>query len=74
MTRQLALELAPEIRVNCVVPSLADTNLSRGGVWNPSRRGCPTGWRARIPLGRLCQPEDVAAAMAYLASDRRSCA
>jgi 3-oxoacyl-[acyl-carrier protein] reductase len=72
MTRQLALELAPEIRVNCVVPSLADTNLSRGAYGTRLDEDAQRSGAARIPLGRLCQPEDVAAAMAYLASDDAS--
>jgi 3-oxoacyl-[acyl-carrier protein] reductase len=72
MTRQLALELAPAIRVNCVVPSLADTNLSQGAFGARLDEDAKRAGAARIPLGRLCQPEDVAAAMAYLASDDAS--
>ncbi len=32
LTRQLALELAPHIRVNCVAPSAVDTPFLRGGI------------------------------------------
>lgn len=69
LTRELALELAPTIRVNCVVPSLADTNLpvaSYGARLNEDAKRTAS---ARIPLGRLCEPADVAASVAFLASD-----
>jgi 3-oxoacyl-[acyl-carrier protein] reductase len=69
MTRQLAVELAPLIRVNCVVPSLADTNLAVGSMGARLDDQMKQAGAGRIPLRRLCQPEDVAAAMAYLASD-----
>lgn len=72
MTRQLALELAPTIRVNCVVPSLADTNLSLGSLGANLSEQAKQAGAARIPLGRLCTPEDIAASMAFLASDDAS--
>jgi 3-oxoacyl-[acyl-carrier protein] reductase len=71
MTRALSIELAPEIRVNCVCPSLAPTNFITGasGSADVARTriaaGLPT---AGIPLDRVCEPADVAAALVYLAS------
>ena len=71
LTKGLAMELAPHgIRVNAVNPVAADTDFMKG----PSG-GRPLGEKGReileatIPLGRLAEPEDVAAAVAYLASD-----
>jgi 3-oxoacyl-[acyl-carrier protein] reductase len=72
MTRQLALELAPAIRVNCVVPSLADTNLALGSMGMRLPDEAKDAAVSRIPLGRLCTPDDIAAAMAFLASDDAS--
>jgi NAD(P)-dependent dehydrogenase (short-subunit alcohol dehydrogenase family) len=63
MTRQLALELAPSIRVNGVAPGVVKTRLSEM-LWQDE----PAAARMH-PLGRLGTPEDVAAAIVFLASD-----
>jgi 3-oxoacyl-[acyl-carrier protein] reductase len=71
MTKALAIELAPEIRVNCVCPSLAPTNFLTGASGSAEvarsriAAGLPT---AGIPLDRVCEPGDVAAALVFLAS------
>ncbi len=70
MTRGLAAEVAPfKIRVNAVNPVAADTGFMTG-VWGES--GLPDGARKLavdgIPLGRLAEPADVAAAVLFLAS------
>jgi NAD(P)-dependent dehydrogenase (short-subunit alcohol dehydrogenase family) len=62
LTRALASELAPAIRVNAVAPGPTDTRMLA-----PSARE-PSSIRA-IPLRRLGTPYDVAAAVAFLASD-----
>jgi NAD(P)-dependent dehydrogenase (short-subunit alcohol dehydrogenase family) len=63
MTRQLAFELAPGIRVNAVAPAVVKTRLSEM-LWTDE----PMAARMH-PLGRLGTPEDVARAIVFLASD-----
>ncbi len=66
-TRSLALEFAPQIRVNAVIPGLVETEAWLAAVQNPDEIR-----RQRValhPLGRIGRPEDIAAAVAFLASD-----
>jgi len=71
MTRGLATEVAPfRIRVNAVNPVAADTHFIKGALGmdsmpEPIRQTVIQG----IPLGRLAEPRDVAAAVLFLASD-----
>jgi 3-oxoacyl-[acyl-carrier protein] reductase len=67
MTQCLALELAPKIRVNTVVPGLVET----GETTTRLRLGDPdvrSGYEQSIPLGRLSRPDDVADAVMLLLS------
>ncbi len=65
-TRSLALELASnKINVNVVCPGLVETPGSRNGVDKKTFRE----WEETIPLGRVGQPEDIAWACVYLASN-----
>jgi 3-oxoacyl-[acyl-carrier protein] reductase len=66
MTRQMALELAlHRIRVNAIAPGLTDTAQPRYGS---SEAEIEAAGRA-LPLGRLAQPEDIARAAVFLASE-----
>jgi 3-oxoacyl-[acyl-carrier protein] reductase len=65
-TKSLALEVGSRgITVNCVAPGFVDTDMTRA-LPAPQRDAL----LARIPLGRLGTPEDVAHAVAFLASPR----
>jgi 3-oxoacyl-[acyl-carrier protein] reductase len=64
MTKSLAREIGSRnITVNCVAPGFIDTDMTRA-LPEASRKAL----LEQIPLGRLGAPEDVAAAVAYLAS------
>lgn len=64
LTRSLAREIGSRaITVNCVAPGFIDTDMTRA-LSEEQRRAL----LAQIPLGRLGRPEDVAAAVLYLAS------
>ncbi len=65
-TKSLALEVGSrDITVNCVAPGFIDTNMTQA-LQQPQRDAL----LARIPLGRLGTPEDVAYAVLFLASPR----
>ena len=65
-TRQLAAEVGPDgVRVNCVAPS-ADGERADASL---DDRGAAPQLAASFPLRRIGQPEDVAAATLFLASD-----
>ena len=68
LTRSLAMELAPSgIRVNCVAPGVIETDMVKV-LGEETLKDLAE----QTPLGRLGKPEDIAAAVAYLASDKAS--
>lgn len=64
LTVQLAAELAPRVRVNAVAPAIVKTRFATALF-----EGREEEVAAHYPLGRLGVPEDVGAAVAFLASD-----
>ena len=73
LVRQLALDLAPTVRVNILCPGQVDTPL----LWDsakafPDPEGVVRAVAARMPLKRLGTPEDIAKAALFLASDDSS--
>lgn len=67
MTRQLAYELAPRVRVNSLAPGLVRTDFARA-IWEGNEERIAS----HIPLGRIGEPDDVARAALFLASDESS--
>ncbi len=64
-TKALALEVASRgITVNAVAPGLIETDMTKG-----MSEGAHDEWAKKIPLQRLGTPEDIAAAVRFLASD-----
>jgi NAD(P)-dependent dehydrogenase (short-subunit alcohol dehydrogenase family) len=71
LTRAMALELAPDIRVNCVCPGYVDTDMvRRDGI---EKAADPAAAEAELvayaPLRRIARPREIGRAIAYLASD-----
>jgi NAD(P)-dependent dehydrogenase (short-subunit alcohol dehydrogenase family) len=67
LTKQLALELAPGVRVNAVAPGLVKTQFARA-LWEPDEEGVGR----RHPLGRIGVPDDIAGVALFLVSDAAS--
>jgi len=67
LTKQLAYELGPAIRVNAIAPGLVKTDLSRA-LWEGQEERVA----AHLPLRRLGVPDDIAHAALFLVSDAAS--
>ena len=65
LTRTMALELAPRVRVSAVAPGYVLTPMQRAEYADATLEEV----NRKIPLGRHAQPEEVAALFAFLASD-----
>jgi NAD(P)-dependent dehydrogenase (short-subunit alcohol dehydrogenase family) len=67
LTRTLAAELAPGVRVNAIAPGLVKTDMARA-LWEPNEHELGK----RLPLERLGEPDDIGNAALFLASDQSS--
>jgi NAD(P)-dependent dehydrogenase (short-subunit alcohol dehydrogenase family) len=70
MTRAMALEIAPAVRVNCVCPGYVDTDMIR--ISAKKKPDPDAYWQKMIdyaPLKRIASAEEIAHAVMYLASD-----
>lgn len=67
LTKVLASELGPTVRVNAIAPGLVKTDMART-LWEAQEEAIAR----RTPLGRLGVPEDIAGAALFLASDLAS--
>ena len=68
LTRSMALELGPKIRVNSVCPGFIMTPMQEAEYTPEMRRA----FEVKVPLQRLGSPADVASLFAFLASDESS--
>jgi len=66
LTRSLAAELAPKIRVNCIAPSLTDTPLAEKLTGTPEKADAG---RNRNPLKHIGTTQDLAGAITFLLSE-----
>ena len=70
LTRSMAIELAPDVRVNCVCPGVIDTDMARAGFANDGDEEAGLRDQAKkYPVGRIGTPDEVAKAILYLASE-----
>jgi len=67
LTRTLAAEMAPGVRVNAIAPGLVKTDMARA-LWEQHEAAMAKG----MPLQRLGEPEDIARAATFLSSDLAS--
>ena len=76
LTRAAAIEWAPEVRVNAVLPGAIDTPMLRQGVGRWSGADGTEAALARIaertPLGRIGRPDEIAQTILFLADGRRA--
>ncbi len=64
LTKILAVELGPGVRVNCIAPGLVKTDFARA-LWETAGDAVA----AQLPLRRIGEPDDIAPAALFLAGD-----
>ncbi|MCL3782454.1 SDR family oxidoreductase [Prolixibacteraceae bacterium JC049] len=69
LTKALAAELAPHMRVNAIAPSLTDTDLAERFLSTPEKKEIHSN---NHPLKRIGQANDIANAVEFLLSDKSS--
>lgn len=69
LAKELALELAPDIRVNVINPGPARTPMLQEFGFAADEQQALSSLGQALPLGRAVEPEDIAAAAVYLASE-----
>jgi NAD(P)-dependent dehydrogenase (short-subunit alcohol dehydrogenase family) len=69
LTKALAAEFAPKIRVNCIAPSITDTPQAAGLLNSPEKREASA---QRHPLKRIGSPADIADLAGFLLSTKAS--
>ena len=67
LTRALAAELAPKIRVNCIAPSITETPLASSLINTPEKKEANA---QRHPLKRIGTPDDIASMACFLLGDQ----
>lgn len=67
LTRTLAAELSPGVRVNAIAPGLVKTDMARA-LWEPNEAAIAK----TLPMHRLGEPADIARAAVFLCSDAAS--
>jgi len=69
MSRAMALEIAPDVRVNCICPGYVETDMIRVSI---NKRPDPAAARQKMvdyaPLKRIASTQEIAHAVLYLAS------
>ncbi len=70
MTRAMALEVAPDVRVNCVCPGFVDTDMTRRDQIEKADNpvAAEQSMIHDVPLRRIATPEEIAHSVLYLAS------
>ena len=72
MTKALALELAPAVRVNCVCPADVDTPLTQAQLPEEGKKEALAEMASLYPLGRIARPDEIANVIAFLVSEKAS--
>ena len=73
LTRALALELVPQVRVNCVCPTATETEMGRMNFPpDLAPEAARAAFEASVPMKRLATVDEVAAAILFLASEEAS--